>query len=123
MKKTIKTLALLLIAAIPVFIFISCSDDDDDSNAESALIGTWVEDTSDVYEVRHVQFNSDHTGYQWATDKGVIDYYGKESFTWSATSKVITMTMYGQTQKINYTLSGDKFTVYDDSESITYVRE
>ncbi len=105
--------------------FCACSDDDDDDNtdAESALVGTWVEDTTMEYEVLHVQFNSDHTGYQWSTDYGVIDSYGKEPFTWKATSKTITVTMYGETETINYTLSGNRLTISSGGETIYYVRE
>lgn len=116
---------LFLMAMLPMMLFTACSSDDDDNNYETQLIGKWVEDTDFEYEVLHVEFKSDKSGFQWATDKdGEIDKYGKEYFVWSATDSKITIILEkGGSDTVNYIIKGDKLYISSDDETIIYVRE
>ncbi len=115
---------LFILAMLPMimFTFSSCSDDDD--NKEEALIGTWVEDTDYEYEVLHVQFKSDHSGYFWTTDEGIISDLGKEAFTWFIDGdKLITQYEDGESETGYFSVNGDKLILSGNGDSITYKRQ
>ena len=116
---------LFLLAMLPMLMFTACSSDDDENfGNDSALIGTWVEETNRTMEVFHKQFNADGTGYHWATDNGVIDSYGKTKITWKTSGKslYITFPEEGKT-KHTYNVNGDKLTTVYDGETIVYKRQ
>ncbi len=114
---------LFLLATLPMIVFTACSSDNDDNNNENQLIGTWVEDTEDTFEVLHKQFNSDHTGYHWATDQGAIDEQGKVPFTWSATNSQITLIFKNETAIYAYAINGNHLKTTFDGEVIHYTKQ
>ncbi len=111
---------------LAVVTFAACSSDDDEKSSfdDSALVGAWVEDSDYIDELFHVQFYSNHTGYQWVTQNGEVGEEGKEAFTWSATETTITMVLSdGSTGTVSYSLDGDNLKVSSSGEVIYYIRE
>mgnify|MGYP003779466699 CR=1 FL=1 len=76
MKKTIKTLLVLLLSVIT---FSSCSKDDDSvtGSINPELVGTWESTTHETV----ITFKSDGTGFDELND----------TFNWGATSSIITI--------------------------------
>ncbi len=121
MRKVILMLAMML----PMFVMSSCSDDEDNSFYMEQLSGIWVEyDNTLGYEVFHIELRPDGTGEQWAEDYGVVDEYGKQSFTWSAGESTITVTIEGEgTLTMNYRLEDGMLVLTYEDETIRYVRK
>lgn len=107
---------------LPLFTFIGCSDDDDES-IKNELIGTWVESKESNLEVYHIQFDSNSTGYQWVTNKGIINEYGKEPFTWKTSGSKLTVIMDGESITANYNIKNNILTVDFGAKTITCKRE
>lgn len=100
---------LFLMAMLPIVLFTACSSDDENNDYENRLVGIWVEDTELTFEVFNLELKSDHSGYFWATDDGVIDEFGKQKLKWSATENTFTSTFEGEkTETINYQIVNGK---------------
>lgn len=120
-----KKIMLLLLALMPVVLFTACSsNDDEDWGNDSALVGIWVEDTNRTFEVFHMQFNADGSGYHWATNNGVVDSYGKTKITWRTNGSSLCITYPGEGEAAHtYKVEGDKLTTVYDGETIVYKRQ
>lgn len=110
--------------------FMACSKDE---NQELySLIGTWeytetYTDIGDIYVVTiFLTFNEDHTGVAGATTtiNSVPEVTGTENISWTASNNILTIisTLDGTSSTI-YTISGNKLTFGNGSESIVYTRK
>lgn len=115
---------LFILAFLPMILFSACSSSDDDNDVASSYVGTWVEKTNGTLEVFHYQFNSNGTGYHWATDNGVIDKQGKISITWTASGSNMKIN-YGSNDIAEFVCSFNKgeLTMVYDGETITYTKQ
>lgn len=118
----------LLMAMVLPMVFCGCSKDDEERSLneyERLFLGTWEEYGNTFgYEVLHIQFNNDGTGFQWAEDFGEVDNQGRTPFTWSATSTQITVSIEGRgTMTMNYIIDGENLFITSGGEGIIYERD
>lgn len=115
---------LFLMAMLPMILFTACSSDDETNDYESQLVGKWVEDTNSTQEVLNIELNNNKTGFQWRTNNGEIDKYGKESFVWNATGSEVTIILdKGGSMALKYIIKGDKLYISSGDETIIYLRK
>lgn len=113
---------LILFAFVLPLALFSCSKDEDTKNNkyEDKLIGHWIEDTDNEFEVLHIKFNEDKTGSDWAEEYGELFQNSKYTFKWSATENKINFTYDdGEIDARDYTLRDNKLYI----GSIIYVKQ
>lgn len=116
---------LFVLAFLPMILFSACSSsDDDDNDVASSYVGTWVEKTNVTLEVFHYQFNSNGTGFHWATDNGIIDKHGKSPITWAVSGSKMTIN-YSASDIAEFVCSfnNGELTMVYDGETITYTKQ
>ena len=99
-------------------VYRKVSNDNDATNYETALIGAWVEDVSDLngIEVFHLIFNSNHTGSKYVTNNGVV--IDTRTGTWSANATTITITDGEGTYTGSYKIINGKLHIYGEEEIV-----
>ena len=112
---------MALVAIIMSVNFTACSDDDDDN----PIVGTWrgevVDDGKGGYS-ESFTFNADGSGiWQEFKDGKQID---SESFKYSLDGDKITFTWSdGETYTSTFSISGNRLTIKDNSDSVTYTKQ
>ena len=118
--KTLRFIGIALVAIIMSVNFVACSDDDDDN----PIVGTWrgeVVDDGKGYSDSYT-FNADGSGiWQEFKDGKQID---SESFKYSLDGDKITFTWSdGETYTSTFSISGNRLTIKDNSDSVTYTKQ
>ena len=115
--KTFRLFATLLVIVLCAG-FTSCSDDDDDN----PIVGTWRSEVDNYGYSDSYTFNADGSGiWQEFKDGKQID---SESFKYSLDGDKITFTWSdGETYTSTFSISGNRLTIKDNSDSVTYTKQ
>ena len=109
---------MAIIAIIMSVNFAACSDDDDDN----PIVGTWRSEVDNYGYSDSYTFNADGSGiWQEFKDGKQID---SESFKYSLDGDKITFTWSdGETYTSTFSISGNRLTIKDNSDSVTYTKQ
>ena len=115
--KTLRFIGMALVAIIMSVNFVACSDDDD-----NPIVGTWRSEVDNYGYSDSYTFNADGSGiWQEFKDGKQID---SESFKYSLDGDKITFTWSdGETYTSTFSISGNRLTIKDNSDSVTYTKQ
>lgn len=119
--KTLRLIGATLLMVVLCVNFAACGDDDDDEKA--SIVGTWKAESSDDGYVEYFTFNSDGTGKSWEVSSNGTQGEA-EGFTYKVSSNKLTFTWEdGEDYTSTFSLSGNRLTIKDNEDSVTFIKQ
>lgn len=119
--KTLRLIGATLLMVVLCVNFVACGDDDDDEKA--SIVGTWKAESSDDGYVAYFTFNSDGTGKSWEVSSSGTQSEA-EAFTYKVSDNKLTFTWEdGEDYTSTFSLSGNRLTIKDNEDSVTFIKQ